>query len=291
MSSLIENDKYINPLTDFGFKKLFGTEMNKDLLIDFLNQILPKHKKVKDLAYSSTDKPGATKKDRKAIFDLYCTSPEGDKFIVEMQKAKQTYFKDRSVFYSTFPIQEQAQKGDWNFKLNPVYSIGVLDFEFEEKTSEADNISLHHIIELKNQKGEVFYDKLKFVYLELPKFTKKVEQLKTRYEKWLYVLRHLSNLQERPKALQERVFTKLFKAAEIANFTKEEKEAYEESLKHYRDIKNVVDSSKEEGRLEESDENVRNGIIKGHSNEIISDITGRSIEDIQQIRKKLSDNQ
>jgi len=291
MSSIIENDKYINPLTDFGFKKLFGTELNKDLLIDFLNQILPKNKKVKELAYSSTDKTGATKKDRKAIFDLYCTSPEGDRFIVEMQKAKQTYFKDRSVFYSTFPIQEQAERGDWNFKLNPVYSIGVLDFEFDDEPSDKENISLHHIIELKNQKGEVFYDKLKFVYLELPKFTKKVEELKTRYEKWLYVLRHLSDLQERPKALQERVFNKLFQAAEIANFSKKEKEAYEESLKHYRDIKNVVDSSKEEGRLEESDENVKNGILKGYSNEIISDITGRSIEDIQRIREEMNTNQ
>lgn len=292
MSSLIKNDKYINPLTDFGFKKLFGTEMNKDLLIDFLNQILPKNKKVKDLVYSSTDKPGATKKERKAIFDLYCTSPDGDRFIVEMQKAKQTYFKDRSIFYSTFPIQEQAERGDWNFKLSPVYSIGILDFEFEEESSDEENISLHHIIELKNQNGEVFYDKLKFVYLELPKFTKQVEELKTRYEKWLYVLRHLSDLQERPKALQERVFNKLFQAAEIANFSKEEKEAYEESLKHYRDIKNVVDSSKEEGRLEESEENVKNGIAKGYSNEIISDITGRSIKDIKRIRKELNkDNQ
>ena len=156
MSNLIINDKYINPLTDFGFKKLFGTEMNKDLLIDFLNEILPRNKKIRELAYSSTDKSGATKIDRKAIFDLYCTSPEGDKFIVEMQKAKQIYFKDRSLFYATFPIQEQAEKGDWNFKLSPVYSIGILDFKFDEEPSEDENISLHHIIELKNQKGEVF---------------------------------------------------------------------------------------------------------------------------------------
>ena len=288
MSHFIKNDKYINPLTDFGFKKLFGTEINKDLLIDFLNEILPRNKKIKELAYSSTDKTGATKKDRKAIFDLYCTSPEGDKFIVEMQKAKQTYFKDRSVFYATFPIQEQAEKGDWNFKLSPVYSIGILDFKFDEESLEDENISLHHIIELKNQKGEVFYDKLKFVYLELPKFTKKIEDLTTHYEKWLYVLRHLSDLQERPKALQERVFRKLFRAAEIANFTKEEKDAYEESLKHYRDIKNVVDTSKAEGRLEESDENVKNGIIKGYANEIIADITGRSLDDIQRIREEIN---
>ena len=291
MSNLIINDKYINPLTDFGFKKLFGTEMNKDLLIDFLNEILPRNKKIRELAYSSTDKSGATKIDRKAIFDLYCTSPEGDKFIVEMQKAKQIYFKDRSLFYATFPIQEQAEKGDWNFKLSPVYSIGILDFKFDEEPSEDENISLHHIIELKNQKGEVFYDKLKFVYLELPKFTKKIEDLTTHYEKWLYVLRHLSNLQERPKTLQERVFRKLFQAAEIANFSKEEKDAYEESLKHYRDIKNVVDTSKEEGRLEESDENVKNGIIKGYANEIISDITGRNIEDIERIRREMNNKE
>lgn len=260
MSSLIENDKYINPLTDFGFKKLFGTEMNKDLLIDFLNQILPQNKIIKDLTYSSTDKPGAIKEERKAVFDLYCTSPDGEKFIVEMQKAKQTYFKDRSLFYATFPIQEQAEKGDWNFKLSPVYSIGVLDFKFEENK---ENTSLHHIIELKNQEGAVFYDKLKFIYVELPKFTKKVEELKTHYDKWLYLLRHLSNLQERPKALQEKVFTKLFEAAEIANFTREEKDAYEESLKHYRDIKNVVDSSKEEGRLEGIEKGRLEGIEKG----------------------------
>ena len=121
----------------------------------------------------------------------------------------------------------------------------------------------------------------------MPKFTKKIEDLTTHYEKWLYVLRHLSDLQERPKALQARVFRKLFRAAEIANFTKEEKDAYEESLKYYRDIKNVVDTSKAEGRLEESDENVKNGIIKGYANEIIADITGRSIEDIQRIREEI----
>lgn len=178
--SIIENDRYINPLTDFGFKKLFGTEVNKDLLIDFLNEILPKNKKIKDLAYASTDKQGQTKRDRKAVFDLYCIGPEGDRFIVEMQKAKQTYFKDRSVFYSTFPIQEQAKKGEWNYKLNPVYSIGVLDFKFDE---EEEELSLHHIVELKNQRGEVFYDKLKFVYLELPKFKKDAEELETHYEK------------------------------------------------------------------------------------------------------------
>lgn len=297
---MTKNDKYINPLTDFGFKKLFGTEINKDLLIDFLNQILPKGKKIEALTYASTDQLGKTLIDRKAIFDLYCKGENGERFIVEMQKAKQNYFKDRSIFYSSFPIQEQAKKGDWDYKLEPVYSIGILDFIFDEHKTDK---TFHHVIELKNQRCEVFSDKLKYIYLELPKFQKTEQDLETHFEKWLFILRYLSELQERPKQLQERIFSKLFEAAEIAKFSPAERKAYEESLKHYRDIKNVVDSSREEGRIEgheeglkegmekgrekERDENVKNGIRKAYSDEIIADITGRNIEEVKQIRKSM----
>ena len=243
-------DKYINPLTDFGFKKLFGTEPNKDLLIDFLNQILPERHQIKDLNYSRNEQLGQAELDRKAIFDLYCTGQSGERFIVEVQKAKQNYFKDRSIYYSSFPIQEQAKKGDWDFKQDPVYTVGILDFIFDDHKNEEE---LLHLIELKNQRCEVFYDKLKFIYIELPKFKKTEEELENHFEKWLYVFRHLSELQDRPQQLQDRIFQKLFDAAEIARFTVEEREAYEESLKYYRDIKNVVDTSREEG-IEEGKE-------------------------------------
>ncbi|TXB69568.1 Rpn family recombination-promoting nuclease/putative transposase [Phaeodactylibacter luteus] len=237
-------DKYINPLTDFGFKKLFGSEPNKALLIDFLNQILPEKHKIKDLNYSRNEQMGLNELDRKAIFDLYCIGKSGERFIVEIQKAKQNYFKDRSIYHSSFPIQEQAQKGDWDYKLEPVYTVGILDFIFDDHRSENEIL---HLIELKNQKCEVFYDKLKFIYIELPKFKKKEEELETQFDKWLYVFRYLSQLQDRPQKLQDKIFEKLFEAAEIAKFTSEEREAYEESLKYYRDIKNVVDTSMEEG--------------------------------------------
>jgi predicted transposase/invertase (TIGR01784 family) len=243
MSAL--QDKYINPLTGFGFKKLFGNEPNKILLIDFLNQILPDKHKIKDLNYSRNEQMGLNELDRKAIFDfLYCIGESGERFIVEIQKAKQNYFKDSSIYYSSFPIQEQAQKGDWDYKLEPVYTVGILDFIFDDPRSENEIL---HLIELKNQKCEVFYDKLKFIYIELPKFKKKEEELETQFDKWLYVFRYLSQLQDRPQKLQDKIFEKLFEAAEIAKFTLEEREAYEESLKYYRDIKNVVDTSMEEG--------------------------------------------
>lgn len=242
--------RYINPLTDFGFKKLFGTEPNKDLLIDFLNQILPERHQIKDLNYSRNEQLGQAELDRKAIFDLYCIGQSGERFIVEVQKAKQNYFKDRSIYYSSFPIQEQAKKGDWDFKQDPVYTVGILDFIFDDHKNEDE---LLHLIELKNQRCEVFYDKLKFIYIELPKFKKTQEELEDHFEKWLYVFRHLSELQDRPQQLQDRIFQKLFDTAEIAKFSPEEREAYEESLKYYRDIKNVVDTSREEG-IEEGKE-------------------------------------
>ncbi len=278
-----EKGKYINPLTDFGFKKLFGTEPNKILLIDFLNQILP-DRKIKDLTYSSGEKQGLTELDRKAIFDLYCIGDKGERFIVEMQKAKQNYFKDRSVFYASFPIQEQGKRNQWDYKLDPVYSVGILDFVFDDHKKEEE---LLHIVELKNQRCEVFYDKLKFVYLELPKFKKKEEELETHFDKWMYVFTHLSQLQDRPKKLQERIFAKLFEAAEIAKFSPKEREAYEESLKYYRDIKNVVDTSREEG-LQEGMEKRNIEIAKelkknGVSIEIIAQSTGLSMEEIEKL--------
>ncbi len=258
MSELV--DKYVNPLTDFGFKKLFGTEPNKELLINFLNQVLPEKHQIKELSYSKTEQLGQSALDRKAIFDLYCIGESGERFIVEIQKAKQNYFKDRSVYYASFPIQGQSRKGDWDFRLQPVYTVGILDFIFDDHKEESE---LLHLIELKNQRCEIFYDKLKFIYIELPKFNKSESELDSQFDKWIYVFKHLSELQNRPQALQDRIFKRLFEVAEIARFTQEERAAYEESLKYYRDIKNVVDTSREEGKEEGKEQGLREGKEQG----------------------------
>ena len=116
--------KYVNPFTDFGFKKIFGEEASKPLLIDFLNALLPQTSKIVDLNFKNTEHLGQTDADRKAIYDIYCENEKGEKFIVELQKAKQNYFKERTIYYSTFPIREQAEKGDWNYNLKAVYCVG-----------------------------------------------------------------------------------------------------------------------------------------------------------------------
>ena len=240
--------KYVNPFTDFGFKKIFGEEPNKDLLIDFLNQVLPPHHQIQDLTYLNTEHLGIAELDRKAMFDLYCESANGEKFIVEMQKAKQNFFKDRSVYYATFPIQQQAKKGVmWNYELAAVYFVGILDFVFAENINNGEVL---HEVKLKNKFGAVFYDKLTFIYLEMPKFTKTLEELETSFDKWLYVLQHLPQLQDRPAKLQERVFSKLFELAQIGKFNREEMARYEESLKVYWDLHAVVETAFDEGKEE-----------------------------------------
>ncbi len=257
-------DKYINLLTDFGFKRVFGTEPNKRLLIDFLNTLLPRDRQIEDVTFKNNENLGGTPIDRKAIFDIYCQGVNGDRFIVEIQKAKQNFFKDRSVYYSTFPIQEQALKGEWNYKLAPVYAVGVLDFVFDEDRRSPDIV---HTVELKDQKCQVFYDKLKFIYIELPKFRKTVEQLETHLDKWMFVLKNLANLSDRPQLLQEEIFNELFEVAEIANFSPEEQDVYQNSLKYYRDLNNVVETSRqegwEEGRAEGRAEGIEEGLQAG----------------------------
>jgi predicted transposase/invertase (TIGR01784 family) len=247
-------DKYISLLTDFGFKRVFGTEPNKAILIDFLNTLLPAHHQIQDLTFKNNENLGNTPIDRKAIFDIYCQAASGDRFIVEIQKAKQNFFKDRSVYYSTFPIQEQALKGEWDFELAAVYTVGVLDFIFDDHRHED---TILHIVELKNQHCEVFYEKLKFIYIELPKFTKSLDELETHFDKWLFLLKHLAELTDRPQPLQEGVFNELFDVAEIARFSRVEQDTYESSLKYYRDMNNVVNTARQEGREEGREEGRR----------------------------------
>ncbi|MCT4664682.1 MAG: Rpn family recombination-promoting nuclease/putative transposase, partial [Flavobacteriales bacterium] len=141
-------EKFINPFTDFGFKRLFGEEPNKDLLLDFLNELLKENEgRIVELNYMKTEHLDSTQIDRKAIFDIYCENEKGEKFIVELQKAKQKFFKDRSVFYSTFPIREQAPKSEWDFELKSVYTIGILDFVFDNDgdTEEEKEKYLHEV--------------------------------------------------------------------------------------------------------------------------------------------------
>lgn len=273
--------KYVNPFTDFGFKKIFGEEASKPMLIDFLTNLLPETNII-DLTFKDKDKLGQTEEDRKAIYDIYCENSSGEKIIVELQKAKQNYFKDRSVYYSTFPIQEQAEKGEWNYKLKFVYCVGILDFKFEDNVK-AGNGEVIHTVQLKDQNNRVFYEKLKFVYLEMSHFIKEEYELETRLDKWLYFIRHLEDFQSIPEIFKDEVFIQAFEKAEIAKYSEEERHNYEQSLKIYRDLKGVIDTAFDDGQAKRTIEIARTGKLMGLSTEDLIKLTGLTKEEIDNL--------
>jgi predicted transposase/invertase (TIGR01784 family) len=279
--------RYINPFTDFGFKKIFGEEASKPLLLDFLNALLPDQTKIKELSFKNSEQLGPTDTDRKAIYDIYCENEEGEKFIVELQKAKQNYFKERTIYYSTFPIREQAERGVWNYNLKAVYCVGILDFTFDDYENEPDKNEVLHTITLKNQNGKIFYDKVTYIYLEMPNFNKKEEALNSRLDQWLYFIKHLEDFQHIPAIFNDEVFTQAFEKAELAKFNQSELNNYESSLKIYRDLKGVIDTAysdgKLEGKLEMSIEIAKALKNSGISIDVIIKTTGLSKGDIEKL--------
>ena len=274
-------------MTDFGFKRIFGTDPNKVLLINFLNSLFDGEEVIKDVKYLNSENVGDVYTERKAIFDVYCENEKGEKFIVEMQNAYQTYFKDRSLFYSTFPIREQAPKGsDWNFCLKKVYVVALLNYRMSDEAFDSSD-TIHTIALMDTKTNKVFNAKLMFKYVEVGRFDKTDDELISLSDKWMYVLKNLSRLDNRPSSLREKIFTKLFDAAAIARFTPMELREYEDSLKAYRDIKNSLDTAKEEGRAEGRAEGiamvVKNMHAKGMDIDVIASITGLNKDEVESL--------
>ena len=270
--------RYIDPLSDWGFKRLFGTEVNKDFLRAFLQDLFP-DKEISDITYMKPENQGLTRSDRHAVFDVACRTLRGERFIVEMQKRNQTWFRERCLYYATFPIQEQAVKGeavkgDWNYSMSPVYMVSIMDFELihDVRNIEGNEISgtdkrIFRYSLREDNTGELMTDRLKFVFIEIGNFSKEAEELVTGTDKWMYVLKNLAKLTDRPAGLQERIFIKLFEAAEIAAFSPEERKQYEHDMMTENDYRNTIefakDKAREEGMRRGLDEGMQRGLNEG----------------------------
>jgi predicted transposase/invertase (TIGR01784 family) len=238
--------RYLNLLTDFGFKRTLAQEESKSLLIHLLNAILEDKEKIVSIRYLQTEQLGRKKKERKAIYDIYCENDRSERLIIEMQIGKQRQFMDRSLYYSTFPIQAQAKKGKWDYKLKPVYHIGILDFIHD---SSNDNYENRYCV-MNEKEHTRISDNWFIITIELPKFNKKLEELKTELEKWVYCFRNMANLKERPEEIKGPVFDRLFEMIDINNLTTDEMEGYKKSVAEYADVQLMMACSREDGREE-----------------------------------------
>ncbi len=239
---------FIDPYTDFGFKRIFGWEGNVDLLIDFLNTVLQPDQHIVNLTYLNSEQPGVLKGERRAVFDTYCEDEAGNKFIIELQRIREEFFKDRSLFYSTIPIRGQAKSGEWNFKLKQTLIICIMDFVFDDYDSKE---MIHEVTLIDKVSGKVFNKNLAFWYLEMPKFKKKLFELTNRLDNWFFIMNNLSGLQEIPLSLKsDPIFKKLFMEAEISNYSEEQAEAYYASMKERWDRFAIEETARKEGKLE-----------------------------------------
>ena len=254
--------RYINPFTDFGFKRIFGEESNIDILMNFLNSLQFHPLEITKISFKKNENLGTSIVDRKAIFDLYCQDSRGNRFIVELQRVEQEFFKDRALYYSTFAIQEQAGVGTWNYKLAGVYFIGILDFELKGEKEKKDKY-MHNIVLMDKDDKTIFYNKLEYKFIEVPKFNKKEDELETILDKWIYFFKYLHTLEERPDFMNNDMFIKAFGIAEMNNLNKEKRLEYEASLKAYRDLYVILDESFEKGKNEGKVEGEVIGIEKG----------------------------
>jgi predicted transposase/invertase (TIGR01784 family) len=268
---------FINPFTDFGFKKLFGSEESKPLLISFLNDLLPIDDKIVSLEFKNIEKLGMLEEDRRAIFDIYCRDEKNHEFIVELQRAKQEHFQDRAAYYSSFLIQDQAKKGKWDFELTPIYFIGILDFSL---ASFSDDNYLHfgQITDIYSQK--VMFKKLNFIYIEMAKFKKQESELANHLEWWLYFLRELVTFDNVPVEFQGDIIEGAFELAKLANMSYEDRHTYELSLKYYRDFINVLDTAKKE----EKEEIALKMLQKNLDIELIIEVTGLSKKAVENLK-------
>ena len=281
--------KYIDPFTDFGFKRIFGNEKHKNLLISFLNDLLDIQYPIVDLEYKNLEKLGINLADRKAVLDVYCTDSKGNKFIVELQREKQKFFKDRSLYYTSFVIQEQAERGDWDYQLTPIYFVGILEFSLDETNDKyLTKVKLCDV-----DTKDVFYDKLGFYYIEIPKFTKEENELKNHLEYWLYFMKNAAQLTDIPeKFKKDKEIKEAFDVASFLNLSKDEQFAYQMDMKARLDFKNTINYAKEcakeeglkEGETKAKIEIAKNCIKNGLDNQTIQNITNLSIEDIENLR-------
>ena len=258
--------KYIDLMVDWSFKKIFGTEVNKDILIEFLKVIFPQYA-ISDITYVPTEQLGIMEDDRKAIFDVLCRTEDGKTFLVEMQRGYQKHFFERALFYTSFPIMKQGKKAlaeeargnrPWDFSLDGVFFLGILNFKYED-----DEMTEHRYRLMEATSKKLMTDKLEFVFVEVEKFDKSEDELETDLDKWLYLLKNMSNLLERPERLRDRIFTKLFDVAELAQLDDEDRTNYIKSMNTERDTYNQIEYARETGHEEGKAEGLKEGLEAG----------------------------
>ncbi len=273
-------NRYINALTDFGFKKIFG---DKEIMIAFLTDLLLPKTPIEDVIFLDKELGGVSEYDRGVVYDLLCKTIDGNEFIVEMQNRSQIHFSDRIIFYLSRSFSDQEEKGnsDWDFQLKPVYGIFFLNFHlrgFKPLTLRTVQLKV-------DETGELFTDKLKVFTLELPDYRKmREEDCKSKIDYWLYNITNLETMTTNvPFQSEQPIFSKVGNIAELVHMTAEERQKYNVSIDSYRTNLSVMKNERMEGRAEALRTAALNLKHNGVPVDVIAKSLGLAEEEIEQL--------
>lgn len=290
--------KFISPLTDFGFKHIFG---DKDILLAFLNDLFEGEMQFKDLTYSDKEVKGDSEEDKTIIYDIHCTTHDDKMVIVEMQNQGNELFKDRILFYASRDISNQGEAGSgWKYDdLKAVYSIFFTNFELFRVQSTGEALMRHDVKLMDITTNKPFTDKLHIVCLQLPLAVSEISQSETKLDTWMYNIKNMSDMQQLAQSEDMPIFKRLEQVAEYHNLSPEDRRAYDRSYKHWLDMYNVKEIARSEGHAEGHAEGLAEGRAEGLAEgkleiatalkrigvdvAIISQSTGLSLEEIDKL--------
>lgn len=287
--------RYVDLMFDKGFKRIFGKESNKDLLINLLNEILPELK-IRDLNFINTERQGLALESKNSTFDVYCTTDTGTKVVVEVQVKNQHNFAERALYYASLPILDGLNCGD-DYKIVPVYVVALLDFEIDRHPEGEEETYEYRYSIREDRTGALLTDSLHFVFIEIGKFRKTEKELATDKEKWYFCFRDMHRLEGMPEELRSKVFERLFHVTEIESLPKEEQIKYIKEMTTERDIRNQIvyarDMGREEGlaegeargRAEGKAEDALSMLANGLDIALVSKCTGLSQQQIRELQK------
>lgn len=254
--------KFINPFTDIGFKRIFGQEISKPLLLHFLNNLLAGEKEIVDITFLDKEQPAMYADDRSLIYDIYCKTTNGEHIIVEMQNKEQPFFKKRSIYYVSEAISRQGERGaEWKYDIKSVYLVAFLNFKIDDIGTKFRTDAL--LIDMHTK--EVFSNDFRMIYLQLPYFDRQAEECENDFERWIYVLKNMEALNRMPFAAKDSVFAKIAEIADISALSKEERMKYDEGIRKYRDTICVMDYAIEKGMEKGMEKGIEKGLAQGRA--------------------------
>ena len=307
---MLREFKYADLLDDEVFKMVFGRESTKDVMIEFLNQVIP-DRKIVDLEFLDKEMHPVERDYKGSVYDMFCRTDDGSRIIVEVQRRKQPFYPERALYYSTFQIQRQVEAGAEYYDFLPVYVVSILNFRMNDEPEDKQVKSVYRIYEETTHR--LLTNRVTFICLELEKFQKKLEELDGDILEGMYFcFKNMATLEARPEILSHKVFGKIFEVSELLNMDKVTRSKVLDKMTTERDLRNQMRYFKEttlaegreqglaegraegraeglaeglaEGRAEGRAETVRKMLVAGVSAQVVADALGITVEECESYR-------